>query len=145
MQAGWLAGWRAWRDSNPRPAANPKIGELPGARQRPAEFWRSRVRAGGGSGGGLEGDGVAEGFELADVAALAPFGVDTGGVEARAEVVKLGVGSESRCQVMTRMDRPMATMARLEPRRRAMRRYRSPRKVSVLAAPAAALPRMAAR
>jgi hypothetical protein len=30
----------------------------------------------------LEGDGVAEGFELADVAAFAAFGVDAGGLEA---------------------------------------------------------------
>ncbi len=39
---------------------------------------------------------------------------------------------------MTKMARPVATIARLEPRGRAIRRYRSPRKVLVLAAPAAA-------
>src|SRR5215472_11440206 len=33
---------------------------------------------------------------------------------------------------MTKMARPVATMARLEPRRRAIRRYRSPGKVSGL-------------
>jgi hypothetical protein len=71
-----------------RPVANPKIGELVGARQRPAE---PGCRAGG-SGGGLEGDGVAEGFELADVAELAAFGVDAGGVVAGAEVVEVRVG-----------------------------------------------------
>jgi hypothetical protein len=63
-----------------RPAANPKIGELVDARQLPAE------RSGAGtwlcrSAGGLEGDFVTEGFELADVAVLAAFGVDAGGVE----------------------------------------------------------------
>ena len=64
------------------PPANPKIGELLDVRQLPAERQRSRVSGrGGGSGGGLEGDGVAEGFELADVAALAAFGVDAGGIE----------------------------------------------------------------
>jgi hypothetical protein len=38
---GWAVTWafwlRAWQDSNPRPAANPKIGELAGRRQHPAE------------------------------------------------------------------------------------------------------------
>src|SRR5512132_1771978 len=41
---------------------------------------------------------------------------------------------------MTRMERPTATMARLLPRRRVIRRYRSPRKVSVLLAATAASP-----
>src|SRR5258705_3094471 len=41
-----------------------------------------------GSGCGLEGDGVAEGFELADVASFAAFGVDAGGVEVGAEIVE---------------------------------------------------------
>ena len=36
----------------------------------------------------MEGDGVAEGFELADVAAFAAFGVDAGGVEVGAEVAE---------------------------------------------------------
>jgi hypothetical protein len=39
----------------------------------------------------LEGDRVAEGFELADVASFAAFGVDAGGVEVGAEVVEAGV------------------------------------------------------
>ena len=43
-----------------------------------------------GSGGGVKGDLVAEGFELADVVALAAFGVDAGGVVAGAEVAELG-------------------------------------------------------
>ena len=78
----WIFGWCAWQDSNPRPAANPKIGELVDARQLPAGrsgagAWSCR------SGGGLEGDFVTEGFELADVAVLAAFGVDAGGVEPR--------------------------------------------------------------
>ena len=44
------------------------------------------------SGGGLEGDGVAEGFEPADVVLLAAFGVDALGVVAGSEVVEAGVG-----------------------------------------------------
>ena len=44
-------------------------------------------------------------------------------VEVRAEVVEAGlVGRLSRCQMITRMDRPTATMAFFLPRRRAMRR-----------------------
>src|SRR5512132_1962923 len=46
---------------------------------------------------------------------------------------------------MTRMERPTATMARLLPRRRVIRRYRSPRKVSVLLAATAASPSTRAR
>jgi hypothetical protein len=70
----------------------------------------------------LEGDLVAEGLQLAEVVALGALGVDAGVVEAGAEVAEAGVGSASRCQTMTRMDRPTATMALLVPRRRAMRR-----------------------
>src|SRR5580700_7039080 len=75
-----------------RPTANPKIGELVGARQRPAERLAEPGCRGGGSGGGLEGDGVAEGFELADVVLLAALGVDAGGIVAGAEVAEAGVG-----------------------------------------------------
>src|SRR5215470_17741131 len=46
---------------------------------------------------------------------------------------------------MTRRERPTATTAFWAPRRRAMRRYRSPRKLSVRAAPTAASPRTRAR
>src|SRR5664280_2603298 len=46
---------------------------------------------------------------------------------------------------MTRMERPTATMACCLPRRRAMRRYRSPRNVSVLPAEIAASPTALAR
>jgi hypothetical protein len=84
------ARWRPERDSNARPTANPKIGELAGVRQLPAE------RSGTGmvvrSGGGLDGDFVAEGLQLADVAALAAFGVDAGGVEPWPEVGEPGAG-----------------------------------------------------
>jgi hypothetical protein len=45
-----------------------------------------------GSGGGLEGDLIAKGFELADVVAHTVSGVDAGGVVAGAEVVELGSG-----------------------------------------------------
>jgi hypothetical protein len=70
----------------------------------------------------LQGDPVAEGFQLADVVALGTFGVDAGVVEAGSKIVIAGGGSASRCQTMIRMERPTATMARLVPRRRAMRR-----------------------
>ena len=43
----------------------------------------------GGSGGGLQGDLVAEGFEFADVVAFLTFWVDPGVVVAGAEVVEL--------------------------------------------------------
>jgi hypothetical protein len=76
---------------------------------------------------------------------LRAFGVDADGVEPRAEVAEAANGLDSRCQAMTRMERPVATMASSEPRRRAMQRCRSLRKGSVLAALAAALPKMTAR
>src|SRR4051795_4667642 len=44
------------------------------------------------SGGRFEGDLVAEGFELADVFALAAFDAEPVGEEVRAEVVEVGVG-----------------------------------------------------
>src|SRR5665647_164533 len=46
----------------------------------------------GGSGGGLQGDPVAEGFEFADVVALLAFWVDAGVVVAGAQVVETGLG-----------------------------------------------------
>src|SRR5215216_53540 len=60
----------------------------PGAAQ-----W-SRVQAAsmGWSGGGFEGDPVAEGFQLADVVALDALGVDAGVVEAGAQVLEPGGG-----------------------------------------------------
>lgn len=57
-----------------------------------------------------------------DVVAFLAFGVDAAVVEVGAEVVVAGVGVDSRCQTITRMDRPTATMAFFAPRRRAMRR-----------------------
>jgi hypothetical protein len=74
------------------------------------------------SGGGFEGDLVAEGLGLAEVVALGPLRVEAGVVEAGAQVVEPYVGSDSRCQTMTELDRPTATMARRLPRRRAIRR-----------------------
>jgi hypothetical protein len=74
------------------PAANPKIGELLGARQRPAERLAEPGSQTGWSAGGLEGDGVAEGFQLADVVLLAAFGIDALGVVAGTEVLKAGIG-----------------------------------------------------
>ena len=79
--------WYAWQDPHPRPAANPKIGGLVGGAGGSSR--RSRVPGVSGS-GGPEGDGVAGGFELVDVVALAAFGVDAGGVEPGAEVVEAG-------------------------------------------------------
>src|SRR3954451_9896272 len=45
-----------------------------------------------GSGGGLDGDLVAEGFELVDVGAFLAFGVDPLVVEVGSEVVVAGLG-----------------------------------------------------
>jgi hypothetical protein len=100
---------------------------------------------GSGSGRGFEGDLVAQGFELADVAALAAFGADAGVVEVAAEVVVAGAGVGEQVPDDDQQDRPMATTAFFLPRRRAMRRYRSPTKVSVWAAETAALPSTRAR
>ena len=72
--------------------------------------------------GGFEGDHVAEGFELADVAAYLAFGCDAGVVEVGADSRMRASGSDRRCQTMIRMERPTATMAFFLPRRRAMRR-----------------------
>jgi hypothetical protein len=80
---------QSWRN---RTAANPKIGELVGARQRPAERPSGAGFLGRWSAGGLNGDGVAEGFELADVVVLAALGVDALGVVAGAEVLEAGTG-----------------------------------------------------
>src|SRR5215203_6474906 len=60
----------------------------PGAAQR---SWVQAGWMGAGSGGGLEGDFVAEGFELADVVALGAVGVEAGVVEAGAEVTEAGL------------------------------------------------------
>jgi hypothetical protein len=58
-----------------------------------------------GSGRGFQGDFVAEGFELADVVALATFGVDPGVEEVTAQVGEAGGGiGASRCQMITRAE-----------------------------------------
>lgn len=96
------------------------------------------------SGGWFEGDGVAEGFQPADVAALAVFGVDAGGVVAGAQVVEAGGGVGEQVPGNHEDRAADGDDGALE-RRRAMRRYLSPTKVSVLAAPPAAFPRIATR
>jgi len=77
---------------------------------------------GGRSGGVGEGDGEPERFELADV--VAGFFVFAGaaGVIAGAEFAEVAVWLVSRCQMMTRMVRAMATRALSLPRRRTIRR-----------------------
>ena len=97
------------------------------------------------SGCGFEGDFVAEGFELADVVSFAAFGVDAGVVEVAAQVGGAGGRVGEQVPDDHEQDRPMATTAFFRPRRRAMRRYRSPRKVSVRPAETAALPSTRAR
>jgi len=112
--------------------------------------WQAVERSGAGkglglgSGGGLQGDLVAECLKVADVVADGPLRAAADVVEVGAEVDEVGLGV-GRCQTMTRMERPTATMAFCLPRRRAMRRYRSPRKVSVLPAEIAASPTALAR
>src|ERR1017187_4571356 len=60
------------------------------ARQHPAERQRSRVKVAWWSGCLGEGDGVAEGFELADAIARLAVLVDPAGVEVAAEVAVAG-------------------------------------------------------
>jgi hypothetical protein len=93
--------------------------------------------------GGLgEGDGEAERFELADVVAGSLALVEYVVVVVGAELLVAAVGLASRFQTITRMERATATSAVALPRRLTTRSWRSPRKVSlVLAAAAAASPR----
>ena len=100
---------------------------------------------GAGSGGGFQGDLVAQRLELTDVVALGAVGTDAGVVEAGAEVVEAGLGVGQQVPGDDQDDRPTATIAFLAPRRRAMRRKRSPRKVWVRPAATAASPRTRAR
>jgi hypothetical protein len=83
----------AWEDLNLRPHPDPKIhAEQAGdsTRRSAAEPGPSRwMRAD--SGGGLQGDLVAEGLQLAEVVALGALGTDAGVVEAGAEVVEVGL------------------------------------------------------
>ena len=74
------------------------------------------------SGGGLESDPVAEGLELADVVALGALSVDASVVEAGAQVLE-PCGRVGQQMPDDDQDGPAtATMARLLPRRRAIRR-----------------------
>jgi len=50
------------------------------------------VLSGAGSGGAFEVDGVAEGFELADVLAASAVGIGAAGVVVRTEVGVAGLG-----------------------------------------------------
>jgi hypothetical protein len=59
---------------------------------------------------------------LADVVASLGEGVDVVVVVIGAELEEAGSGSAWRCQMITSMERPTATMAFFLPRRRAMRR-----------------------
>ena len=56
-------------------------------------LWRCVV---GGSGGGFEGDPVAQGGELGDVVTHAPLDVDAAGVVVGAEVMEAGEGVGQR-------------------------------------------------
>jgi hypothetical protein len=62
------------------------MGQLLGARQLRRSAAKP-VGLRGGLGGAFEDDGVAEGFELADVVAAAAFGVGAGGVEPWADLL----------------------------------------------------------
>src|SRR5215203_6581637 len=100
MEGSWLAGILTERDvlraaasgSDLTKSPDPKIhDEQAGGstRRSAAEPGAGRV-CGAGLGGGLEGDLVAERFELADVVALGALGVDVGVVEAGPQVVEAG-------------------------------------------------------
>jgi len=67
------------------------------------------------------GSATTERFELANVVTSAAAAVGAAVVEPGAEVGVAGAGSDSRCQMITRMERPMVTLALLAPRRRAIR------------------------
>ena len=83
------------------------------------------------SGRGFEGDSVAESFELSDVVALPDLGVDGAGVVVSAQVVEASVGigeqvpDDDEHGTADRDDRLLLA------RRRAIRRYLSPRNVSL--------------
>jgi hypothetical protein len=105
-------------------STNPKIGELPGRRQRPAErsgagLWRSFW-----SGGGVEGDFAAEGLELADVGALAAFRAGAGVVA----WLPLGNSVDARAVLRAgQRDHDHARRAdRLRPQRASRKRGRRP-------------------
>ena len=89
ISAGQSGRW-AWEDLNLGPHPDPKIhDEQAGGntRRSAAEPGPSSwVRAD--SGGGFEGDLVAEGLELADVVALGALSVDAAVVEAGAQVLE---------------------------------------------------------
>src|SRR5512133_2410110 len=95
---GWSeAGWWAWEDLNLRLHPDPKIhGEQADGSTRRSAVKPGPVRVGAGSGGGFEGDLVAQGLELADVVALGAVGVDAGVVEAGAEVTEAGAGVDQQ-------------------------------------------------
>jgi hypothetical protein len=67
--------------------------EVSGQATAPGVAQRSRVQPNGAgwSGGGFEGDSIAEGVELADVVTDLAFAVGVAGVEVRAQVVEAGV------------------------------------------------------
>ena len=69
-----------------------------------------RVCRDGGSGGGVEGDGVSEGFELGDETAGFAFGVQAGGEVVGAELV-VGLSVARMCQMMTTRAWATTTMA----------------------------------
>ena len=68
-----------------------KSDECVGRRQRPGGAGTGLRCRSGGCGDRVQGDGVAEGFELSDVVAFAAFGVDAVVVEVGAEVPVAGV------------------------------------------------------
>jgi hypothetical protein len=59
----------------------------------------------------VQGDLVAEGLKVADVVADGALGAAAGVVEVGPRSTKSTAGSDSRCQMMVRMERPTATMA----------------------------------
>jgi hypothetical protein len=95
VSAGQRQNGGAWEDLNLRLHPDPKINGEQARGSVRAEPGSDRRGAGcpvrARSSGGLEGDLVAEGLQLADVVALGAFGTDTGVVEAGAEVLEVGL------------------------------------------------------
>jgi hypothetical protein len=88
---------------------------------------------------------VAEGFKLADVTAGLAVLVDAAGVVAGAKILVAGGRIGEHVPDDEQVERATATRTLSLPHRLTRRRWRSPGKVSVLAAAAAASPRIPLR
>src|SRR4051794_18163041 len=98
-----------------------------------------------GSGGGVEGHRVAESLQFPNVVTDSALGVGAGGVVLRSEVEEVSVLVGEQGPYDHENGPADGDDGRCLPRRRAIRRHLSPRKVFVRLAPTAASPRTQAR